>query len=192
MRTLHSIRAVGVGALVCIGLITIPATASYAISTPIPIDPNNPFQLPIGVPPVGMQGISVDSSCGNGDAATAFAVITFLSGNAHMYGPASHPLTNGGNVEGTSTWQGFDPNSGALDYDYIGFGHVWGGSNNLSVGPAPAPQPGGNAQVSAETLMFHGVGENGTTGTLDVQGSFGETISASGHVSGWGHLKVSC
>jgi hypothetical protein len=184
---------VGASALLCAATFSMSATAS-ATSTPVPIDPTNPLFIPLGPPPpVGSKGTTF-VNCSPA-VETSFAAIEFVDGNGHMYGPTTHPLTNGGNAEGNAYWLGFDadPTKGPANvtYTYYGEGHAWFGQNNYPL-PTGGPTPGSNAEVQAQTFMFHGTGVEGTSGSIDVQGSFGSTQSASGHPSGWGHLKVTC
>lgn len=188
MKARLAVRLAG-SALVCIGFLATSPTAGLAVAYPVPIDQSNPLFIPIGVPPPsGSQGVTFAADC-PAALQTALAAIEFVDGNGHVYGPATHPLTNGANVEGNAYWLGFDGN-GDLVYSYSGQGHAWFGQNNL---PTPGePAPGHNAEVQAQTIMFHGTGVDGTAGSLDVQASFGGTQSASGHQSGWGHLKVTC
>jgi hypothetical protein len=179
-------RLAGTGALLCIGLLVTSATAVFATAVQIPIDQTSPLFIPVGAPPTGVPGVSVAADC-PAVIQTAAAAIEFVDGNGHVYGPTTHPLTNGANVEGNAYWLGFDDN-GALVYSYFGQGHAWFGQNNVP-NPSGGPAPGSNAEVQAQTISFHGTG---ALGSLDVQASFGQTQSASGHLSGWGHLKVTC
>lgn len=170
------------------------SAGASAVSTPIPIDPANPLFIPLGAPPpAGSQGVTF-VNCSQ-TVQDSYAAIEFVDGNGHEYGPTTHPLTNGGNVEGNAYWIGFDsdPTAGPANvtYTYYGQGHAWFGQNNFP-NPNGGPAPGGNAQVQAQTFMFHGTGVGDSSGSIDVQGSFGQTQSASGHQSGWGHLKVTC
>lgn len=176
-------------ALVCIGFLATSSSAALAVAYPVPIDGSSPLYIPIGVPPPsGSQGVTFGANC-PAVLQSASAAIEFVDGNGHVYGPTTHPLTNGANAEGNAYWLGFDDN-GSLVYSYYGQGHAWFGQNNLPTIGGPAP--GRNAEVDAQTIMFHGTGVDGSTGSLDVQASFGGTQSASGHQSGWGHLKVTC
>lgn len=184
------VRMAGAAAFVCLGVLGTPATAAFAVAVQVPIDQANPLFIPVGAPPpVGVPGISFAADC-PAVLQTALAAIEFVDGNGHVYGPTTHPLTNGANAEGNAYWLGFD-GSGNLVYSYYGQGHAWFGQNNVP-NPTGGPAPGHNAQVQAQTIMFHGTGVGDSTGSLDVQASFGGTQSASGHQSGWGHLKVTC
>jgi hypothetical protein len=190
MRAKSLIRVAGVSALSCGAMVTMSGTAAFAVATQIPIDPSNPLFVPLGPPPpAGTPGVTFGANCPPA-LQTAAAAFEFVDGNGHLYGPTTHPLTNGANVEGNAYWLGFD-GDGNLVYSYYGQGHAWFGQNNVP-NPQGGPPPGPNAQVSAQTFMFHGVGVGDSTGSIDVQGSFGGTQSASGHQSGWGHLKVTC
>jgi hypothetical protein len=192
--TKKTIRLVGATALLCVAAFATSANA-FAVATTVPISPTNPLFIPIGTPPPpGSQGVTWVNCPAS--VQTPFAAIEFVDGNGHVYGPSTHPLTNGANVEGNAYWLGFDgdptvagsnPN---LVYSFYGHGHVWFGQNNYPTAGGPAP--GSNAQVTAQTIMFHGSGVGGSIGTIDVQASFGATQSASGNQSGWGHLKVTC
>jgi hypothetical protein len=185
---------VGASALLCAASFSMSATAS-AVATPVPIDPANPLFIPFGfLPPEGTPGVTY-VNC-PAVIENSFNAIEFVDGNGHLYGPTAHPLTNGGNVEGNALWIGFagDPTQGGplppVTYTYSGHGHAWFGQNNFPTNGGPPPGP--NAQVTANTLMFHGPGVGDTSGSIDVQGSFGATTSASGNQNGWGHLKVTC
>ncbi len=195
MKIKHTIRLAGASALLCAVAFATTATAS-AVATQIPIDPSNPLFIPLGAaPPAGTKGVTFDN-CSSA-VQTSYAAIEFVDGNGHLYGPSTHPLTNGANVEGNAYWIGFDgdptvPGSNpAVTYTFYGHGHVWFGQNNFPT-PSGSPAPGNNAQVQAQTFMFHGTGVGDTSGSIDLQGSFGQTQSASGNVSGWSHLKVTC
>jgi len=171
-------------------VLAVSATEAFAVATQVPIDQSNPLFIPIGPPPpAGTPGVTFSANC-PAVLQTASAAIEFVDGNGHLYGPTTHPLTNGANVEGNAFWLGFDGN-GNLVYSYSGHGHAWFGQNNFP-NPNGGPAPGNNAQVAAQTFMFHGTGVGNSTGSIDVQASFGQTQSASGHQSGWGHLKVTC
>ncbi|HLX87045.1 MAG TPA: hypothetical protein VKR22_01085 [Acidimicrobiales bacterium] len=187
------LRLVGLPLLACVGVLGASASSAFGIAMHVPIDPTSPLFIPLGPIPPGVPGVTVDPNCPPA-ISTAFAAFEFVDGNGHVYGPLAHPLTNGANVEGNAFFLGLtdptDPTSVA--YAYAGQGHAWFGSNNFPNPMTPDITPGPNAQVSAQTFSFHGVGVNGTPGSLDVQGSFGQTQSASGHQSGWGHLKVTC
>lgn len=185
-------RAVTAAGLASFAVVGLAATTSSATAVKIPIDQTNPFFVPIGSPPPAGKGFSY-VNC-TSVVLSAMAALEFVDGNGHLYGPTTHPLTNGGNIEGNAYLLGFDQNTGALLYSYYGQGHFWVGQNNspLPPGTPNAPTPGPNAQVQAQTVMFHGTGVGDTTGSIDVQGSFGQTQSASGHQSGWAHLKITC
>jgi hypothetical protein len=194
LKAKYLISVVGMSALLCGATLTMSGTAS-AVATQIPIDPSNPLFIPIGAPPpAGTPGVTFVNCPAT--VQSAYAAIEFVDGNGHEYGPTTHPLTSGGNVEGNAYWIGFagDPTQPGptpqVVYTFSGQGHAWFGQNNV---PTPGgPAPGGNAQVQAETFMFHGIGVGDSSGSLDVQASFGMTQSASGNQSGWGHLKATC
>jgi hypothetical protein len=184
------IRSAGISAVACISLLVVSAGPAMATASQIPISQTSPLFIPIGSPPPVGQGISFGANC-PADLQTASAAIEFVDGNGHVYGPTTHPLTNGANVEGNAYWLGFDSNNN-LVYSYYGQGHAWFGQNNMPNMDGSGGTPGPNAQVFAETFMFHGTGVGASTGSLDVQASFGATQSASGNQSDWGHLKVTC
>jgi hypothetical protein len=175
-------RCAAVALAMTVGTFGVFTSGAFGAAAHIPIDPSSPLFIPIGTPPPPGKGISFSANCGTA-VETAMAAMQFVDGNAHVYGPTAHPLTNGANVEGSAYWLGFDQNNNMV-YAYWGQGHAWFGQNT---------NPTGNSQqVQAQTIMFHGTNVNDPTQTLDVQASFGGTQSASGHQSGWGHLKVTC
>jgi len=175
------IRTVVLAGLVTAAVGGVAGTGAFAVSAPVPIDPSSPLYIPIGAPPPPGPGVSFGSNC-PAVAQTAFAVLEFVDGNGHVYGPSTNPPTNGANVEGSAYWLGFEGNE--LVYAYFGHAHAWFGQN---------VNPTGNAQqVFAQTVMFHGTSVDDSTQSLDVQASFGGTQSASGNQNGWGHLKVTC
>lgn len=192
MKAKYVFRLAGVSALLSAATLATSVTAASATATQVPIDSSNPLFIPIGVPPVGVPGVTFVNCSTTIEG--AYAALEFVDGNGHLYGPTNHPLTNGANVEGDAYWLGFagDPtvqgSNPPLVYSYFGQAHAWFGQNNYP-SPPGGPAPGHNAEVTAQTIMFHGTGAGGS---LDVQASFGQTQSASGHQSGWGHLKVTC
>jgi hypothetical protein len=138
------------------------------------------FVFGIGSLPSAGPGVRVSGSCPtymNDDAAT----FDFISGNLVFYGPPSG--TSGGfNAEGLATLT-FASVTGT-DGTFEGHTHLWANQNY---------NPTGNLQqYNGITGNFNGTGVDGTVGSLSITASGGETTSATGHVSGWGHFNITC
>ena len=194
------LKAVAVAGLASFAVVGAAASASFAVAVHPPVtassppcDTNsNPYCIPLGSE---KQVTSFSANCPSTIQNPDLTMwIVFVDGNGHFYGPTNHPLTNGGNVEGDAYFFGSVPGPSATSpptvvYQYFGQAHGWFGNNNFPSSNPGAPAPGPNAEVTAGTLTFHGTGD---LGTLDVQDEGGQTISASGHPSGWGHFKMTC
>jgi hypothetical protein len=166
-----AIAAALAGALTGYGVSALPASGAASTS------PATGFEFPIGpLPPAG-QGVRVSGACPSYFASDP-ATFDFVSGSL-VYGPATG--TSGGfNVEGLATLTLAGDVSGTFE----GHAHLWANQN---------VNPNGNGQqYTGITGSFDGVGVGGTVGSLRITASGGETTSASGHLSGWGHFNITC
>lgn len=173
-------RFAGTGALACIGVLGTSATGAFAAATHLPAAELGPISMG-PLPPAG-PGVKVSGDCpGFLFTVTESVTFVFSSGSAVLYGPASNPNTNGGNVQGIATVT-FTSATGSVDGTYVGHTHLWFGQNVNNKGQS----------YFGQTASLQDNGTDGTTGSLTVTASGGETRSESGHLSGWGHVNVMC
>jgi hypothetical protein len=168
------IRLAVIGVLACAGVLGASAPAAFAGASTFPAAG---LKIDVGsVPPPG-KGVSVVGDC-PGYLFTDDMAFKFTSGSAVGYGPASNPLTFGGNAQGDAFL--FDRTT-ASPTGYAGHLHVWFGVN---------VNPTGNLQnYNGETVSFNG---SGPAGSITINASFGGGQSASGNPTGWAHVKVTC
>lgn len=170
---LASIIAI-VGGLAGVGFGAAPASATATTGSAAG------FEFPLGPLPTPGPGVRVTGDCPS-SLFQDFGIFDFVSGNGVFYGPSSGN-SSGFNVEGdaTLTFWGTD----GVDAAFQGHTHLWANQNY---------NPTGNGQqYFGVTGSFNGTGIDGTVGSLSITASGGETTSASGHVSGWGHFNVTC
>jgi hypothetical protein len=162
------------GGLMVVGLYAAPASASGTTSSA------EGFVFTIGSLPTFGPGVRVSGDCPLYMFAD-LATFTFLSGRKVVYGPATG--TSGGfNAEGVSSLSFSGP--GGTDGTFEGHTHLWA---NLNLNPTGNPQ-----LYSGVTGSVNATGVDGTVGSLSITASGGETVSATGHVSGWGHFNITC
>ncbi|MDE3064909.1 MAG: hypothetical protein KGJ36_04470 [Acidobacteriota bacterium] len=163
-----------VGGLAGVGFGVAPASATATTGSAAGLEP--PISLTIAPGP----GVRVTGDCPS-SLFQDIGFFDFVSGNYVFYGPSSGN-SGGFNVEGdaTLTFLGSD----SIDAVFEGHTHLWANQNY---------NPTGNGQqYFGITGSFNGTGIDGTVGSLSITASGGETTSASGHVSGWGHFNVTC
>ena len=164
-------RLFGASVLAFVGVLGTTVTGASASATNFPAPDLGP--IPMSALPSAGPGVNVSGDC-PGYLFTDGVVIQFLNGTAVLYGPASNPNTFGGNAQGDATLT-FNSSGGSADATYTGHTHLWFGVNSNNKGQF----------YSGQTASFNGDG-------LTITASGGETISNSGHVSGWGHVNVRC
>jgi len=178
MNSKPIVRTALAGAVLSLGAVGISATGALGAATNIPAASLGPISPGGPLPPPGTPGVNVRGNCPSfmyTDAPT----FVFSSGSAVLYGPSSNPNTYGGNVEGTATLT-WSPDGGTtIDGSYVGHAHLWFGQNINNNGQS----------YFGNTTSYNG---SGPLGSFSVQVSGGDTTSASGHQSGWGHVNISC
>lgn len=218
LKTLVAITSTG--ALVSMGAIGLSGSVAYAAAAQHPPtvtdlgviypSPNVTGQLPpMGAPSVTVVGTCPDFLFGTdptdplgGQYAIGFAP---QSGSAVEYRipPGAPPgVSNGANFEGIADLVYADPGlapssenpngvppagTNLTDSGYTGHTHLWFGSNT---NPNFNPPNGNLQQYFGETISFQGTAPNGATITITANPGFNS--SASGHMNGWGKLKVTC
>lgn len=186
MRTRTLIKSVGACALACGSLgVAASGASGAAASSGSAAGLTIPFGGSIQqiIEEGGAKGISVGASCPQWASDDSLG-LAFESGNAVNYKPGD-PGPNG-NAEGDATLVDFSADDGAgASTGYEGHAHVWVGTN---VNPNAAS---GNMQAwSNETVSFDGSDSEGDSISISV--SAGGGTSATGNMSGWVHIKVSC
>jgi hypothetical protein len=167
------IKSVGACALAC-GAMGVAASAASAAAATTGSAAGAAFDL--GPIPAGQQGVTVVGNC-PANLYTDDIGLMFTDGNFVVYRGG-----NGANAEGDA-WLVDNTTQTGL---YEGQTHVWFGQNIN-----PNYSPTGNQQNwFAQTVTFHGSASDGSS--ITISASFGGGTSASGHESGWTHVKVTC
>jgi hypothetical protein len=190
LRTKSIIGLASTGALACVGILGLTTSAAFgakAVKVPIanvPIIVPSPDGSPL---PSSGQGVQIAPDCLNlpefGFLFTDVIGLQFDAGHAHIYRVDSQGNPGGANVEGNATL--VDVTTG-YQTQWSGMTHYWFGQNtnpNFSL-------TGNMQQYFGETVSFSGSASDGST--ISITANPGGVTSASGHSSGWGHLKVTC
>lgn len=186
MKTQTLIRSAGACALACgsLGLAASAASGAGA-STGSVAGLTIPFGGSIQqiIAEGGAKGISVSAGCPQWVSDDSLG-LAFQSGNGVNYKPGD-PGPNG-NAEGDAVLWDFSANDGpGASTGYQGHAHAWVGTN---VNPNAA---NGNMQAwSNQTTSFDGTDPGGDSISISV--SAGGGTSATGTMSGWVHIKVTC
>lgn len=185
------------GSIVFLGLATWAGAASASPASNFPaqyVPPIFPAEglTPDGALPASGQGVTV-VGIGNcptnlfgtpdGTNATDAVGFVFQSGKAVFYQmttPGDPSTANGANIQGIATLIVGD-NPDPMVSLYSGQTHLWFGTNSNANGQS----------YFGETISFHGVTPNGSH-SITITANPGFNVSASGHQSGWGVLKITC
>ncbi len=178
MTAKSKFRVAGLCVVACCGVLAAGAAGAFGQATTgsaagliIPKPPNQ-FFLPPPNPP--MPGYTVVGDCPTflfNDGVN----FEFTDGSFVVYGPPSG-FSGGHNVQGDAMLLDNGVASG-----YAGHTHIWDNSNS---------NPTGNPQTYDGTTISTHLSDG--TNSIQINGAFGGTTSASGHQSGWFHLKVTC
>lgn len=189
------IRAVMGGGVVVLGLGAGAGAANATAAVHLPASEVPPIFPAEGFTPDGAlaasgRGVKVNGDCpaylfgtATGTNATDAVGFAFQSGNAHFYrltDPTNPGSFQGANGEGIATLIVGDSSTPFVS-PYSGQTHLWFGSNSNANGQS----------VFAETISFHGTTADGMH-SITITANPGGTVSASGHMNGWGEEDVTC
>lgn len=160
------IRVTGVCVVACCAALAAFASGAFGAATG-----GSAAGLKLPVPPIFGFGSVVGNCPSSLLDPSANIEFSFTSGSFVSYGPSPNPATGGHNVQGHAT---LSVDGVPLDQGHT---HFWDGTN---VAPS-----GSGQNYDGTTVSFQG-------SSISFQGTFGGTTSASGHESGWFHLKVTC
>jgi hypothetical protein len=167
------IKSAGACALACGAMGVAASAASAAAAT---TGSAAGVAIDLGPIPVGQQGVTVVGNC-PANLYTDDIGLMFTDGNF-----VTSRGGNNANAEGDAVLMDNTSDTGL----YTGKAHAWFGQNTN-----PNYSPTGNQQTwFAETVSYHGSAPDGSS--ITISASFGGGTSASGHESGWTHVKVTC